>query len=57
MFDQVRAKLNKAIGYVLKDDEPEQALSYLKRALELDESSGVKTTIKELEKVIKNTSS
>ncbi|OCG79616.1 phage terminase small subunit [Gilliamella sp. Occ4-3] len=52
MFDQVRAKLNKAIGYVLKETQPEQALGYLKRALELDESSGVKTAIKELEKAL-----
>jgi len=52
MFDQVRAKLNKAIGYTLKEKDPEQALSYLKRALELDENSGVKTVIKELEKAI-----
>jgi tetratricopeptide (TPR) repeat protein len=52
MFDQVRAKLNKAIGYALKETQPEQALGYLKRALELDESSGVKTAIKELEKTL-----
>jgi tetratricopeptide (TPR) repeat protein len=57
MFDQVRAKLNKAIGYALKETQPEQALGYLKRALELDESSGVKTAIKELEKALNKTDS
>lgn len=57
MFDQVRAKLNKALGYVLKEKQPEQALSYLKRALELDENSGVKTAIKELEKAIEKAKS
>lgn len=57
MFDQVRAKLNKAIGYALKEKDPEQALNYLKRALELDENSGVKTVIKELEKAIEKANS
>ena len=57
MFDEVRAKFNKAVGYVLKETQPEQALGYLKRALELDESSGVKTAIKELEKVLNKTDS
>ncbi|GAA5113408.1 terminase endonuclease subunit [Orbus sasakiae] len=57
MFDQVRAKFNKAIGYALRNEQPEQALGYLKRALELDESSGVKTAIKELEKAIENANS
>ncbi|WP_392565149.1 phage terminase small subunit [Utexia brackfieldae] len=52
MFDEVRAKLSKAIGLVLKDNQPEQALSYLKRALELDENSGVKGLIKTLEKTL-----
>lgn len=57
MFDQVRAKLNKAIGYALKEKDPTQALNYLKRALELDENSGVKTAIKELEKTIEKADS
>lgn len=57
MFDQVRAKLNKAIGYALKETQPDQALGYLKRALELDESCGVKTAIKELEKALNKTDS
>lgn len=52
IYDEVRAKLNKAIGYALKETDPEKALSYLTRALELDENSGVKTAIKELEKVL-----
>jgi tetratricopeptide (TPR) repeat protein len=55
MFDQVRAKLNKAIGYALKETQPDQALGYLKRALELDEDCGVKTAIKELEKALNKT--
>ena len=57
MFDEVRAKLNKAIGYALKETQPEQALFYLKRALELDDGCGVKTMIKELEKVTNKTNS
>lgn len=57
MFDEVRAKLNKAIGFALKETQPEQALSYLKRALELDDDCGVKTKIRELEKVINKTNS
>lgn len=57
MFDEVRAKLNKAIGYALKETDPEKALSYLTRALELDENSGVKTVIKELEKALNKTDS
>lgn len=57
MFDQVRAKLNKAIGFVFKDKYPAQALAYLKRALELDENSGVKGTIKALEKATENAKS
>lgn len=57
IYDEVRAKLNKAIGYALKETDPEKALSYLTRALELDENSGVKTAIKELEKVVNKTDS
>ncbi|MCX8578827.1 hypothetical protein J3U35_05175 [Gilliamella sp. B2717] len=57
MFDEVRAKFNKAVGYVLKETQPEQALFYLKRALELDDGCGVKTTIKELEKATSETNS
>lgn len=50
MFDEVRAKLNKALGFALKDKKPKQALTYFKRALELNENAGVKSQIKELEK-------
>lgn len=57
MFDEVRAKLNKAIGFALKETQPEQALTYLKRALELNENCGVKTKINELEKAISKTNS
>lgn len=57
IFDEVRAKLNKAIGYALKETDPEKALSYLTRALELDENSGVKMAIKELEKALNKTDS
>lgn len=57
MFDEVRAKLNKAIGFALKDKQPEESLGYLKRALELDEKSGVKTVINELEKVLSKANS
>lgn len=49
MFDQVRAKLHKAIGYALQDD-PAAALPYLQRAVQLHEHVGVKKDIARLER-------
>lgn len=51
MHDQIRAKLYKALGYLLRqNDEKESALSALKRALELNDRVGVKKDIERLEK-------
>lgn len=52
MPDEVRAKLLRELGEGLKDSEPETALAYLKRALELDQDVGVKGSISALEKAI-----
>lgn len=67
IFDQVRAKLAKAIGYELARRAPEAdadgpagarraalegALVHLRRALALDSGSGVKTRIQQLEKEV-----
>lgn len=50
MPDQVRAKLHKIIGLLLRDnDKPEQALPHLKRAFQLDSRCGVKKDIERLE--------
>ena len=50
MPDQSRARLHKAMGYALRDnDQAVAALNHLKRALQLDNSSGVKTEINKLE--------
>ncbi|MEI9696212.1 phage terminase small subunit, partial [Atlantibacter hermannii] len=50
MPDQSRARLHKALGYALRDnDQAVAALNHLKRALQLDNNSGVKTDIKQLE--------
>lgn len=53
IFDQVRAKLHKALGYVLLEKDKAKSLENFKRALELDEKSGVKTIIDKLEKELK----
>lgn len=54
MPDQVRAKLHKIIGLVLRDSgKPEQALFHLKRAFQLDSRSGVKKDIERLETALR----
>lgn len=51
MPDQVKAKLCKALGLALRDcNNFDAAIIQLKRALELDERSGVKSEIAKLEK-------
>lgn len=51
MPDQARAKLHKALGFSLRDGgNLEGAIHQLKRALELDERSGVKSELARLEK-------
>jgi tetratricopeptide (TPR) repeat protein len=53
MHDQVRAKLNKALGVAnQKAGELAAALEYFKRALTLDKRSGVKQDIARLEKLL-----
>ncbi|WP_028968024.1 phage terminase small subunit [Spongiibacter tropicus] len=53
MPDQVRAKLHKAIGYLLRDTNKSAALAELQRALELNTAAGVKKDIEKLEREIK----
>lgn len=57
MFDQVRARLLKAYGMALtKSGNQVEAVELLKRALELDERSGVKKLIEQTERDIKKNS-
>ena len=57
MFDQVRARLLKAYGMTLaKSGRQTEAVEPLKRALELDERSGVKKLIEQTEREIKKNS-
>ncbi|MDK9420317.1 terminase endonuclease subunit [Pectobacterium carotovorum] len=53
MPDQVRAKLHKIIGLILRGGKPEQALYHLKRAFQLDSRSGVKKDIERLETALR----
>jgi len=65
MPDEVRAKLHKALGYVIAElatghDQAtakacrEEAVTHLRRALELHDKSGVKKDIERIERDIKN---
>jgi hypothetical protein len=65
MPDEVRAKLHKALGYVIAELATghdrgtanacrEEALAHLRRALELHDKSGVKKDIERIERDIKN---
>ncbi|MEI7176015.1 terminase endonuclease subunit [Pectobacterium carotovorum] len=53
MPDEVRAKLHKIIGLILRSGKPEQALFHLKRAFQLDSRSGVKKDIERLETALR----
>lgn len=53
MPDEVRAKLHKAIGYRLEQDNPAQALIELKTALSYHDRVGVKKDIERLERALK----
>ncbi|EKF65176.1 phage small terminase subunit [Serratia plymuthica A30] len=58
MPDQVRAKLHKITGYVLRETgRAELALNHLKRALQLHNSCGVKKDIERLERAIRTAAS
>jgi hypothetical protein len=53
MPDQVRAKLYKAAGYAMRDeDKPEAAIEYLRRAMTLYDKVGVKRDIELLERAV-----
>ncbi|AKP32154.1 phage terminase small subunit [Yersinia aleksiciae] len=57
MPDIVSARLHKFVGYALRQDgDNVLAMANLKIALQLDENSGVKTDIKNLEKLIQTAS-
>ncbi len=55
MHDQVRAKLHKALGYAYRDkgNSIDEALTHLRRALELNDKAGVKRDIELLERQAK----
>ncbi|CAI1614295.1 terminase endonuclease subunit [Serratia entomophila] len=58
MPDQVRAKLHKITGYVLRETgRVELALNHLKRALQLHNGCGVKKDIERLERAIRTAAS
>lgn len=50
MPDEVRSKLQKALGRALAEQSPAQALEHLQRALQLNTRAGVKQEIAKLEK-------
>lgn len=52
MADEVRAKGNKAMGLLLQEKDPEQAVGYLQAALDLNDKSGVKGLLNKLKKQI-----
>lgn len=55
MHDQIKAKLYKAQGYLLREsDRPAEALEALEQALQLDERAGVKKDIDALKRQLKN---
>jgi len=53
MPDPARAKIHKAAGVALRTVDPAQALTHLRRALELHEGAGVKRDIAALETELK----
>ncbi|WP_130831133.1 phage terminase small subunit [[Erwinia] mediterraneensis] len=56
MPDQSRARLHKSLGWLLRESDPATALCHLKHALQLDERSGVKKDIEQLERKLRNAS-
>lgn len=55
MYDQVRAKLHKALAIACETEgQLEQAAEHYRRALELDERSGVKKLLEKVERELKN---
>ena len=54
MPDQVRAKLHFALGRLLAETEPGEALVYLRRAVELYDKVGAKKDIEQLERRLRH---
>lgn len=54
MPDQVRAKLYFALGRLVAEAEPGEALVYLRRAVELHDKVGAKKDIEQLERRLRN---
>ncbi|WP_293937682.1 phage terminase small subunit [Iodobacter sp.] len=54
MPDQVRAKLYKALGFMLAETDKQQAFDYMQKALGLHDSCGVKKDRDKLERELKN---
>lgn len=54
MPDEVRAKLYKALGFMLAEADKRKALHYLNKALSLHEKCGVKKDIEKLERELRN---
>ena len=54
MPDQVRAKLYKALGFMLAESDKSKALHYLNKALGLHEKCGVKKDMEKLEREQRN---
>lgn len=55
MPDEVRSKLHKELGLQQLEQNPNAALSNLKRATQLNDKAGVKKEIERLERTLKNT--
>ncbi|GAA5097447.1 phage terminase small subunit [Wohlfahrtiimonas larvae] len=53
MLDAIRAKLNRAIGELSEESNPQFALAVWQRALELDPDVGIKTRANKLEAALK----
>ncbi|MDR5883601.1 phage terminase small subunit [Caballeronia sp. LZ032] len=54
MHDQIRAKLQKALGYALEKSDPVRALEMFRRAVDLHDRVGVKKDITRLENELRS---
>ncbi len=55
-LDEVRAKLQRAVGEAFADSDPEKALAHLQRAVELNDKVGCKKQLDALKKQLKQDS-
>lgn len=55
MPDEVRAKAHKALGFMVKDESPVEAVERFETALSLDAGCGVKTELARLKKALTKT--